>query len=80
MVISSPAQYRVVLAYYRQLIESGQLPLGERLPGIDAVRTEFGVGRHIVTMAWRELTKLGLVYRSDPRARPVVQSATPRRL
>lgn len=67
--------YRRIADALRSSIESGELPVGTRLPSETALAVDLGVGRSTVREGLRVLQQAGYIERSSPRIF-VVSSAT----
>jgi LacI family transcriptional regulator len=59
-----------------QLIQSEEIPIGDRLPSMRRLATKFHVSANTVQVALKELEVLRMIERS-PRRRPVVSSSSP---
>jgi GntR family transcriptional regulator len=73
----SPRLYRTVIDALRQEIASGAQAVGEKLPTEDALCRRFGVSRHTVREALRQLRDEGLVASRQGAGTVVVRRAAP---
>ena len=73
---SSPL-YRRIVSGLRQEIEAGVFAVGARLPTEDALCRRFGVSRHTVREALRQLREEGLVASRQGAGTTVIGSGTP---
>ncbi len=77
VVLSSPMPiYVQLIMHFRQQIESGQWPLGEKIPTLVALAEEFGVTRLTVRQAVEFLQREGLV--SSRQGRGTIVTAQPK--
>src|SRR5215213_4504500 len=73
----SPRLYQIVIDALRQEILSGVRAVGEKLPTEDALCRRFGVSRHTIREALRQLREEGLVASRQGAGTVVVRRATP---
>ncbi|MBR0663159.1 GntR family transcriptional regulator [Roseomonas hellenica] len=73
----SPPLYRTVIDALRQEILSGARAIGEKLPTEDALCRRFGVSRHTIREALRQLREEGLVASRQGAGTTVVRRAAP---
>lgn len=60
-------RYRQIINYYSNLIESGQLRDGDRMPTEEEIGTLFRVSRITVRQALDDLSRAGLIYKMQGR-------------
>ena len=70
-------RYRTVYDGLRQRIMSGAFPVGEKLPTEDELCQKFGVSRHTIRVALRELKEEGLIRSQQGTGSIVLRQSQP---